>query len=293
MDFVAIDVETANPDMASICQVGIAGFEDGAVALEWETYVDPQDWFSPMNVSIHGIDEMTVAEAPTFPDIVPSLLEQLTGAVVACHTAFDRVAMHQAFAAYELDLPPLTWLDTARVARRAWARCAHRGYGLADVCEIIDYDFRQHDALEDAKAAGQILLAASSATGLSVQEWLKRVELTLDGLSRTDDRKRQKMLVAQDGDPEGPLAGEVIVFTGALQLPRREAATQAACIGCQVADAVTKKTTLLVVGDQDVTRLAGHDRSSKHRKAEDLIARGQPLRILRESDFMRLVELEG
>ncbi len=25
MDFVAIDVETANPDMASICQVGIAG----------------------------------------------------------------------------------------------------------------------------------------------------------------------------------------------------------------------------------------------------------------------------
>ena len=76
MDFVAIDVETANPDMASICQVGIAGFQDGAVALEWETYVDPQDWFSPMNVSIHGIDEMTVANAPTFPDIVPSLLEQ-------------------------------------------------------------------------------------------------------------------------------------------------------------------------------------------------------------------------
>jgi DNA polymerase-3 subunit epsilon len=31
MDFVAIDVETANPDMASICQVGLAAFSNGAV----------------------------------------------------------------------------------------------------------------------------------------------------------------------------------------------------------------------------------------------------------------------
>lgn len=28
-DFVAIDVETANADMASICQIGIAGFANG------------------------------------------------------------------------------------------------------------------------------------------------------------------------------------------------------------------------------------------------------------------------
>ena len=29
MEFVALDVETANPDMASICQIGVARFADG------------------------------------------------------------------------------------------------------------------------------------------------------------------------------------------------------------------------------------------------------------------------
>ena len=69
------------------------------------------------------------------------------------------------------------------------------------------------------------------------------------------------------------------------------AADMAAKIGCTVADGINKKTTILVVGDQDVKKLAGHEKSSKHRKAEKLIAEGCPIRILRESDFIELVSL--
>ena len=47
----------------------------------------------------------------------------------------------------------------------------------------------------------------------------------------------------------------------------------------------------MVVGDQDIRVLAGHDKSSKHRKAEELIAKGQKIRILKESDFTELVKL--
>ena len=46
---------------------------------------------------------------------------------------------------------------------------------------------------------------------------------------------------------------------------------------------------MLVVGDQDLSVLAGHEKSSKHRKAEDLIEKGQDIKILKESEFMRLV----
>ena len=52
---------------------------------------------------------------------------------------------------------------------------------------------------------------------------------------------------------------------------------------------VTKHTTMLVIGDQDLRKLAGHDKSSKHMKAEQLIGNGQQIRILGESDFMRIV----
>ena len=70
---------------------------------------------------------------------------------------------------------------------------------------------------------------------------------------------------------------------------RKEAADRAAKAGCRVDLNVTKGTTLLVVGDQDVAKLGGHEKSGKHRKAEARIADGQAIRILRETDFDRLL----
>lgn len=74
-------------------------------------------------------------------------------------------------------------------------------------------------------------------------------------------------------------------------MPRHEAAELASRAGCETADGVTKHTTLLVVGDQDIRMLNGHEKSSKHRKAEELIAKGKPIRILTETDFLSLVAL--
>jgi DNA polymerase-3 subunit epsilon len=68
------------------------------------------------------------------------------------------------------------------------------------------------------------------------------------------------------------------------------AADRAHALGAAVEAGVTKHTTLLVVGDQDLSKLAGHTKSSKHRKAEELIAIGRPIRILAESDFMAFHE---
>ena len=68
--------------------------------------------------------------------------------------------------------------------------------------------------------------------------------------------------VNREGNPEWELYGEVLVFTGALQIPRKEAAGLAASTGCAVASGVTKETTLLVVGDQDVSKLAGKNKGS-------------------------------
>ena len=85
------------------------------------------------------------------------------------------------------------------------------------------------------------------------------------------------------------MAGESIVFTGRLSINRQEAADLAAEAGCDVTSGVTKNTTLLVVGDQDLSRLPGYEKSSKQSKAEELQAKGQSLRILIESDFLKLI----
>jgi len=286
MTFTAIDVETANSDLSSICQIGLAQYSAGRVTDEWKTYVDPDDYFDPVNVSIHGIDEDVVRGAPRFADLADKICTWLDARIVVCHTHFDRVAISQAFQNHDRRHPNCSWLDSARVSRRTWSEFAWRGYGLHNICQHLGYDFQHHDALADAKAAAHVLLAAIEKTGLSLEDWLTRVEQPIDP-SKVADKKA----IEREGNPEGPLFGEVLVFTGALAIPRRTAADMAAAIGCQVAQGVTRNTTLLVVGDQDVRRLAGHERSSKHRKAEALILAGQTIRILRETDFQELTRL--
>ena len=284
MEFVAIDVETANPDMASICQIGLAKFRDGKLEAEWVSLVNPEDYFHPINIDIHGITENAVTGAPTFPEIVTDFSEFLSDSVCVSHTHFDRVSIQRALEKAALNPFNNIWLDSARVARRTWEECAWKGYGLSRVCGIIGYEFKHHDALEDAKASGQVLIAAIEKTGLNIEAWLKKVRQPIDPSNSSCGSA-----VNRDGNPEGELFGEVLVFTGALLIPRREAANLAAGIGCAVASGVTRKTTLLVVGDQDITKLAGKEKSSKHLKAEKLIAKGQQIRIIKESDFKELV----
>lgn len=284
MEFVAIDVETANADMASICQIGLAKYKDGILEKEWSSLINPEDYFDFINIDIHGINEADVSEAPSLPEIVEKLSEFMSGSICVSHTHFDRVSIYRAFEKYSLNHLDVTWLDSARVARRTWQECAWSGYGLANICQIIGYQFKHHDALEDAKASGQVILSAIAKTGLDLEAWLKRVGQPIDPSNNSSSASIQR-----EGNPEGELFGEVLVFTGALLIPRAEAATLAASAGCSVGAGVTKKTTSLVVGDQDITKLAGKEKSSKHTKAERLISKGQNIRILKESDFKELV----
>jgi len=288
LNFVAIDVETANADMASICQIGVAKYIDGELVEEWSSLVDPEDYFDFVNIDIHGLTEDDVIGSPTFPEVVNLLGGFLNNSICVSHTHFDRVSVNRALAKYGLPEFDTIWLDSARVARRTWDEFAWSGYGLANVCEKIGYKFKHHDALEDAKASGQVLLAAIDATGLDVESWLNRINQPID-----PNNVSSRVAIKRDGNPEGELYGEVLVFTGALEIPRREAADLAASIGCTVASRVTKKTSLLVVGDQDISKLAGVNKSSKHRKAESLIQKGQHIRIIKESDFKELVIVEN
>ncbi len=281
MNFVALDVETANASMASICQVGLAVYENAKLTETWISLVDPDDFFEAMNVSIHRIDQKAVTGAPKLPDIAAQISHRLEGQVVVTHSQFDRVAIRRAFMKHGLSVPACSWLDSARVARGTWAEFATGGYGLRNVCDRLGYTFDHHDALEDAKASAHIVLAAINKTEVDLPGWLTR-------FAQSDSTRTA---IARDGNPDGKLAGEVLVFTGSLAMPRREAADLAAKAGCTVADGVNKKTTILVVGDQDIRVLAGKVKSSKHLKAEDLISKGQSIRILVESDFRDLVSL--
>ena len=243
--------------------------------------VNPAEEFDPINVGIHGIDAQHVADAPTFREIGQWLSRNAGGQILVSHTHFDRTAITQATAYHAVPSIDCRWLDGAMVARRAWPRFAKSGYGLSNLAREFGISFRHHDALEDARTAGLIMIRAIEESRLDIDQWIARCKLGIGGCTSGQVRR--------DGDGDGQLLGETVVFTGALSLPRREAADLAHVAGGRVEPAVTKETTILVVGDQDLDRLRGAQKSSKHRKAEQLAAAGQPIRFLAESDFMATV----
>lgn len=285
MKYLALDVETANADYSSICQIGIAKFENGKVIDKWSSLINPESYFDPFNTSIHGIKESDVKNSPTFDKIYQELKNRLDGQTTIHHMPFDRVALNRACEEYQLPAIDTKWLDSAKITRRTWKQFAYKGYGLKNIADFLEISFEHHDALEDAIAAGLVVAQACLIEEMSIDDWFVRIGKPI---TQNESGAGYSTSIKQEGNPEGSLFGENLVFTGALSLARKEAAVIAAKIGCNVLDSVTQKTTILVVGTQDSTKLAGYDKSSKHRKAEELIERGNQIKILSEKDFIKM-----
>ncbi|MEO9477293.1 MAG: exonuclease domain-containing protein [Cyclobacteriaceae bacterium] len=285
MKFLALDVETANSDYSSICQVGIAEFENGKVIIEWNSLINPESYFDPFNTTIHGISEENIKGSPKFPDLYRELSNLLSDKFVVHHMPFDRIALSRACQRYDLPEIPAKWIDSAKVARRTWEEFARSGYSLFNVSLSLGIRFKHHNALEDSIAAGSIFHEACGVKKLSVEEWYER-------LGHSGKSSNSKKEIKLEGNPNGELHGETLVFTGTLSLVRDEAARMAAELGCNVTNSVSKKTTMLVVGLQEIDRLAGYEKSSKHRKAEELIKKGSHIKILSEDDFKTIVHLK-
>ena len=200
-EFTAIDLETANPDAYSICQIGIARYLDGELAEEWMSYIDPQANFNSDNIAVHGITAAAVRGWPALPEVAEKLHEMLDGRIVVSHSQFDRVALEQAFDRHEIPRLRCAWLDSTLVARRAWEGFSKRGYGLENLCRILGYRYQRHDALGDAKAAGVVVLAAIEQTGIGLNRWLRQVELPIDEGPRLSIRALTDAPAGEEAEP--------------------------------------------------------------------------------------------
>lgn len=278
--FIAIDVETANSDAKSICQIGLAGIDATGTLETTSIFVNPNDHFEEFNIDLHGIDEDAVADAPYFADVIELIRPLLETYPLVQHSTFDQKAIN--LACTENGVPNLRaeWHDSLKIARRAWPELkGNGGHGLANLKQHLGLVFNHHDAGEDARAAADIVLLAEHLT-----------KKTFDVLSRSNAKKVYPTSISIDGSENGPLYGQVACFTGALTISRTDAATLAAAAGISVKTTISKKINLLVVGDQDLQLLAGHDKSSKHRRAEALVAEGHQIQIIGETEFLKLID---
>ena len=175
LTFNAVDVETANSSPSSICQIGIVCICEGLIKEQVSLLVNPETHFNDFNVRLHGIDQDMVKDSEGLPRLESRLRRLLEGKVLVSHTGFDRMALDGAMQRYGLQPIQATWLDSSLIARRAWPLRYRRRWSLALIAGELGISFRHHDAVEDARAAGEIVLHACRCTKTDIDGWLRRV----------------------------------------------------------------------------------------------------------------------
>jgi DNA polymerase-3 subunit epsilon len=159
MNFVAIDFETANYQADSACAVGLVKVAGGEIVDKAVHLIRPPTREFVFTY-IHGLRWTDVAEADDFGALWPKLVSFLDGAeFLAAHNAsFDKGVLRACCASYGIATPSLPFRCTVQISRRAWSIYPTK---LSDVCRKLEIALNHHEALSDAMACAQIVLAAA------------------------------------------------------------------------------------------------------------------------------------
>ena len=163
LDAVSLDTETTGLDLrkARLLQIGAVRIASGRIegAGSFHQLVNPHEMIPAFSTAVHGIDNETVAGAPSFQNVWPQLNAFLGDAVIIGHTiGFDLAMLAQeckrAGFAYE---KPRS-LDTQFLAQLVNPRLAGQSLGqLAKWLEVEITD--RHSALGDALTTARVFQA--------------------------------------------------------------------------------------------------------------------------------------
>ncbi|MEI4769111.1 exonuclease domain-containing protein [Psychrobacillus sp. FJAT-51614] len=303
MDFVAIDFETANSFRTSVCSIGIVQVKNGEIKEEIHTLINPLSEFNYYNTKIHGITEDMVISAPTFEEYWPSFKEFVDNQMIIAHNAsFDISVLRASLNNFHESYPNFQYGCSYQIAKKVWPNLYN--HKLSTVSNYLGISLRHHDALEDARAAALITLEALQKTQTnSIQDLSKLHKLKIGTPMPTNkpvsrpkkhngDTLIQSLVTEISPSRKHPLYGANVVFTGRMiSMTRVQAAQLAVNCGANCKGSVDNNTNVLVVGDNDLVKYVQGVKSTKMKKAEEMIRQGLPIEIVGEQDFLRLVKV--
>ncbi len=185
-----------------------------------------------------------------------------------------------------------TWLDSLEIAKKVWKKPEYKGnHKLKSIARLLGIKLENHHtALEDAIAAGKIVVEVCNKTESSIENWVKIVKPPSRGKGQrsstpTSKGQSKKVRLPLEGKPDSPFSGETLVYTDDLSDLLSESLPKIASeFGFNVEKNVTKKTTMLIQGKRG-SQYKG--KSKNRKKAEEYREKyGKPCIILEEKEFL-------
>lgn len=306
-EYIVIDTETTGLDYECCCLIEVAAvkYANGAETGRFSSLVKPDlvttyypcrndgagEWVTryvdQFITDLTGITNEMLEAAPGPDEVIPQFLDFIGDAVLVGHNvSFDINFLYDAAESVGRKLSN-NFIDCLRISRKVFPELPHhRLADIAKACAIPQPD--AHRAVADC------LVTAACFEYMKARILQDQTEADF---ARLFDKswRRQELLAnvtasTTDIDETNPIFGKVVVFTGALSSMSRLNAFQiVADLGATPQDSVTKKTNFLVIGKSDFAKSVKEGKTSKMKKAESLIAKGNDLAILSEDAFFDLI----
>ncbi|MGK0271718.1 MAG: DNA polymerase-3 subunit epsilon [Cocleimonas sp.] len=153
-----VDLETTGgrPTSDSITEIAIIQTLDGKIVDQWQSLVFPDIHISQMIQQLTGITPTMVENAPSFDELLPTILEKLEGHVVVAHNArFDVGFLRNAFQRLgERFKYPV--VCTVKLSRNLYPK--YKRHNLDSIIKRFDIKCEaRHRALGDAAALPELV----------------------------------------------------------------------------------------------------------------------------------------
>ncbi len=297
VNFVAIDLETANAFRGSICQIGITEVLDGEVQPSQSWLVKPKrNLYDGCNIAIHGITPEDTKNSPSFPDVWKNVYPFLEGKIVVAHnTSFDMYALRDAFDDYKMEYPTFNYFCTLRISR--YVIKGLYSYSLGKVLIYLGIAFEKHHKADNySKGCAELLLKCFEMENCTLEEMENKYQFHRGKfapntfISQLSIEKSKKIILSEHPelvDEGNYFYNKYVCFTGTcIYGTRSQMLQRIKDIGGIPTDSVTRKTEVLVVGQQDYRVVGDSGMSSKQKKALLLLEKGQDIEILSETEFI-------
>jgi DNA polymerase-3 subunit epsilon len=304
MDFVAIDFETANSNLASACEIGLVKVSGGKVTDRFSALIKPPSELfevGPIQFGKHGISEEMLEDAKSFDELFPRIRQFIGTSPLVAHQASADIAILNALASrFDLVIPDNKVFCTRRISEVALELPNFKLKTVADSLGIKHDE--KHRAGGDAYTAALIALSLLEENEFEYLEMLfeafdvfvgqanlrqsasgsKRTAHTTvshshkaDGKSRMIGAATVGYLVSIKNHPNR-FVGLTIVVTGTLpSLSRDDAELIILLSGGKASGSVSKNTSFVVAGPGAGSKLA---------KAEQL-----GIEVIDEAEFLQRI----
>jgi DNA polymerase-3 subunit epsilon len=293
---VVFDIEMLNQDPTSLCAIGIVELVDGKTQSTYYSLIKPRNLsYDVYCYKVHKIRTRSLVNERTFVEVWQDISHYFENSIVVSHDIQgDMMHLRDVLRQNHIPYPTLQMSCTNVLSPLIYPNI--KKYNLSNLCQMINYTFQSHHALEDAKATAYLLNHLIEKAGYdSLTEVHQHFHLEFGEMKENYYRniispETAYQLLEMTQREDSVLYHQSVCFTGKLSTSKdilEEKTKQASALSSQQ---VSGQTNYLVIGKNGYYKVRFGHENKKVKKALELIKKGQDLKIIHENEYIKLLD---